>query len=228
MLAILQIITIAISLISLIFSFFYQRSEAKRDAMNSLYSDKLLDNMHKLRENISVIMALSDPRTIREMKIDESRHLRMSKSVQTDLVTAINNVRQLFFPFYSQESEMLKALENLRDLALEFDKDCNNYNLEQKLIKCRKRAFLHVSLYDWAIWESVIEQTTQHNYDLEVFDKMYEKVSNLRNVHIVSTKKDEEHTSLRKIKNENHTNFIYNILRDKNLMEEIKQETNKK
>lgn len=187
-LTILQAITIAISVLSLIATYLFNVVEKRRDAMSSLYSEQLMNNIHILRDEIAEILSLSTPATIKEICSNSAKNLRYVPTLEIDLPKHINTIKSLFFPFYSQEAEMFKCMDEVLELVIKYQKNLDDEKLATQLKKANKRLYLHYSLYDWAMWEAVIKQTTENKYDEYVFDDQYDKISNENNIHIINAK----------------------------------------
>ena len=187
-LTILQVITITISLVSLITGYVFSSIEKRRDAMNSLYSNKILDNLHILREQMCEILALANPCAIKEIEINLKKELRYVPNLEVNLMNALNRIKAIYFPFYAQEATLFNSLEELVEGAFDFAVDTTNKEKEKKLIKLYRKAYLNYSLFDCALWEAIIKQSTENKYSEHIFDETYDKVSKEAGVYIVPKK----------------------------------------
>lgn len=188
LLTILQIITISTSVLSLLTSYIFRTIEKKKDAMTSLYSDQLIKSLHSLRADISEILTLANPDTIEELIENNKKELKSVPFFERDLITHIENIKSILFPYYPQEAELFQKLDKVHKLALAYKNNTSDLTLKQNLINANQKLYISFSLYDRGMWEAIIKQTTEHKYDGYVFDQTYENISNEVNIHILDEK----------------------------------------
>ena len=191
-LILLQFVTIAITLFSLVFGYIVAAKEKTKDNKTEIFSKKLYDNILILRENMNVIMAISNPSSIREQL-----HFKAHEKPWKDYVVldkfeeALSNIKAIFFPFYPQENHLLATLESLKQTVLEYAKCKKKKDAEQILVVLKgklRESYMQYALYDKAMTDAIMEQTANSNYGFYSFDEFYEKFSNEKEMKSLNAK----------------------------------------
>ncbi len=176
-LTLLQIIAIAISIISVLVNYFSASIEKKKDNLAAISSNRVIDVLNQMREDVSDIFTLSSADVLRDIKIAQNIDTRLYPSAPCGLAEADGNFRGIVFPFKDQERDLLKREERLVTLAQDYYAQYDEKNpsltidLEKQLKVASQEFFIAYSLYDWAVWESVMEQVSGDNYSAYDFDK---------------------------------------------------------
>ncbi len=176
-LVLLQLVTIAFTIISLVVGYLLKLHEIHNDNKSMMFTDKLINGLHTLRENVAIILASANPSTIKESNDSKKKELYLIKIPLGEINTAISSIKSIFFPFYPQENSLLASLERLKnDLELFVDNP-NNIEVEGKLKRQIREVYLEYALYDRAMWSAIIKQTTQSEYNFYTFDEYYDEFS---------------------------------------------------
>lgn len=175
-LVILQIVTIALSLISLFTSYIIKYVETKKDNKSEVFSEKLVNNLHILRESVSTILTICNPATLREAKVSAKKGLYVIKYPTAEMAACIGKVKSIFFPFYPQENNFIVSLETLYYVMVKYNDDPTEEN-EEILKRQVRHVYLEYAVYDKAMWDAVLRQMTKSDFSAFSFDEYYEKLA---------------------------------------------------
>ena len=178
LLTILQLVVIAVSLISLVCGYMVTAREKNKDQRTEIFTRKLLDNVWLLRENIARVLAYANPQTIREqLKYNTLPNSFKNFEVYEKIGLAINKIKSTFFPFYPQENHLIASLESLRKTVIEYGENPNN-KLKEEVLKGKIRnVYMEFALYDKAMAEAISKQATESNFTFYTFDEFYEQTA---------------------------------------------------
>ncbi len=175
-LIILQIVTIALSLITLVSSYLIKVIETKKDNRSEVFSTKLVSNLHILRDNMNVILTICNPSTLKEAKESSRKGLYVVKYPTAEMAACIGKIKSIFFPFYPQENNFIASLESLYHVMVKYNNESTPEN--EEILKSQLRhVYLEFAIYDQAMWESVIKQMTSSDFSSFTFDQYYEELS---------------------------------------------------
>ncbi len=197
-LIILQFVTIAITLFSLVFGYIVAAKEKTKDNKTEIFSKKLSENIVFLRENMNIILAISNPSTLREqIHYKELQNPNQGSSPWLDYMVlekfeeALSNIKSIFFPFYPQENHLISAIESLKQTSMEYFECTNKKKQEEILVTLKakiREVYMQYALYDRAMTEAIAETTTNSNYGFYSFDEYYSKISEEQNIRVLQNK----------------------------------------
>ncbi len=175
-LIILQIVTIVLSLVTLLSSYLIKIVETKKDNRSEVFSSKLVNNLHVLRESMNKILTICNPATLKEAKVAAKKGLYVIKYPTAEMAGCIGTIKSIFFPFYPQENNFIVSLETLYYVMVKYNKKPTKEN-EEILKRQVRHTYLEFAIYDRSMWEAVISQMTKSNFSSFTFDQYYEELS---------------------------------------------------
>ena len=173
---ILQIITVVISMLALVITYFFDAILNRKSRTVSGIANERMQKLIKLREACSKVWAMTNPSYIKTQK-------ECNASVSPDdnetfcyaLIKAKYGIKTRTFPYFAQEKHLHETLNVLVDLAIAY------YNkpakaIEKVLLKKREEFFTEASLYNWSMWKFIVKQADGKKHIGSEFDKVYDEV----------------------------------------------------
>lgn len=149
---ILQLLTITISAISLAINFFSTRHENDRKHFLNIATKEQLNNGHKIRENIAVLLYNLSPLLLPILDNEDK------KRVMKESVHALEYIKSVLKEIYEEERELIELSNNLIIFSFSYMENGNGALLEQ-IRNLHKILYRKSAIYDQANWEFIINQT---------------------------------------------------------------------
>ena len=189
LLNILQFVTIGVSLFTLVFGYVFSAREKNKDQKTEIFTKKLLANVRELRKNMNKILAICNPDSIKEqLYFKNLQGSWRNFDLPFVLEESINNIKSIFFPFYSQENHMLTTLDSLKKSVFEFCEKPDDKSVELVLKYKIRNVYMEFAVYDRAMSDAISKQTTSSDFNNNSFDQFYHKIVTENKINLIKTK----------------------------------------
>lgn len=169
---ILQIITVAITIVTLITDCIYTITvNRKRRTFNSV-GREMINKLDLFRQAYASVMTLTYDRVIDSKRKFNAKPCFQNTAYAYDLNLARSRVRTFSLPFWDKEKNLHITLDKLCKLALSYYENPKK-ELKQELSKLRDDFFIECSIYDWAMWEFNQLQVAGNKIGRREMDKYY-------------------------------------------------------
>lgn len=160
---ILQIITIAVSIVSVVSSVIVSVKTNKTQNIAKIVANQRLIFLQQYREKSSLLLTLCSPEIISGAQ---------DGSFERELLQTSYELKSIFKACYKQESELLRLIDTVVENAFLFKKT-NSAEDKDRLNEAIKQLFRLINIYDVAYWRFIIDQTSGKNYKIDNFDSYF-------------------------------------------------------
>ncbi len=173
----LQIITVAITAVSLLTDYIYNLNVNKRNRTFDVVIQGSMDRMDKFRHAYSQILYYTHPYIIRDCREDNIKPGRFNSFYAYELNFARAEVRTNSWPFWPKEVSLHKKMDELcKESLAYYERERKSEKIEEKILKLRDEFFIECSIYDWALWEFNQHQANGQKISRNQLDKQYYSV----------------------------------------------------
>lgn len=173
---ILQIITVVVSIVLLIATYFFDSKINKRHRTISSIAQERMNKLTKLRQACSTIWSLTEPNyIIEQIQSNKKFNIEKNKTYTYELNKAKNICKTHTFPFFSQEKHLQESADELIKFATMYYKK-QSKALVDKINEKREEFFTEASLYTWAMWKFIVKQADGNKHIGSEFARMYDEL----------------------------------------------------
>ena len=171
----LQIITVAITAVTLLTDYIYNKSVNKRSRTFGVVIQGSMNRLEKFRQAYSKIIFLTHPDIILDNIEDNRDPGRFNDYFAFDLNYYRAQVRTNSWPFWEKEIALHKTMDDLCKLSLAYYENPKK-SMREEIFKLRDEFFVQCSIYDWALWEFNQHQVNGKKINRDDMDRQYYSV----------------------------------------------------
>ena len=160
---VLQVITIAISIVSMILSVVNTVKENRKKHYIKIVTAQRLENMRRVREAAKSILACTH-----EVLLDSAN----DATVQ-ECVSALTGISIVLKEAYKQEHELIQCGENLISALKAY---VSKLGTKEEVLSVRSQFYELYSIYDFADWQFIKRQSQGKHLDEIEFDEIYNEI----------------------------------------------------
>ena len=169
---ILQIITVAITIITLITDCIYTITVNRKRRTFNTVGREMINKLDLFRDAYAKVMSLTYDRVIDSRRNFNSKPCFQNSAYAYDLNLARSRVRTFSLPFWDKEKNLHITLDKLCKLALKYYENPTEED-KQELRRLRDDFFIECSIYDWAMWEFNQLQVAGNKIGRREMDRYY-------------------------------------------------------
>lgn len=171
----LQVITVAITLLSLVVTVVTNHVLNNKNNIISTITMQRIKNLDQIHGGMHDLLALLRPAVIDDYRDSYKKADSPSPPFYREkLAYSINQLKSVMPPFYPQEKEVIALMEDAIELAYAYYEQPTEA-LASGINAMRKELYKKISIYNWALYEFIQNQATGKRYSAEAYDKYYEK-----------------------------------------------------